>query len=125
MRRRGGGGDKPLPLTGFGGSVFRARALRRAASPTAAELDELYLHAEDGTLGTDYLFGSLVAASNGTLGCFDGFVEAGWERARAEQLAREGRLEVAHGEKGAYGRALSAEDLAVLGPGWERTLEAG
>ena len=125
VRRRGGGGDNPLPLTGFGGSVFRARALRRAASPTAAELDELYQHAEDGTLGTDYLFGALVAAANGTLGCFDGFVEAGWERARAEQLEREGRLEVAHGEKGAYGRALSAEDLAVLGPGWERALLAG
>jgi hypothetical protein len=125
-----------IPLSGFGGSVYRTDFFRRVLnSPTlGAELDALFglVGLEDGKpveeskrpklfYGPDYVFGSLAVAHMGTLGTFCGYVESFEER--AVLMRQEGMVEVLHGFKDLYSENPSAEEEALLGPVWRSRLQ--
>ena len=124
VRARNPAAPEIIPLAGFGGSVYRTAAVRDAlAAPTLeADLRELYDGGKVRHYGPDYLLGSLIAARNGTLGTFCGYVEDAEVRARYMKMLD--TVEVLHSYKELYSRTdLPPEDKEILGPLWENHLE--
>ena len=124
-----------IPLSGFGGCIFRTaffRALLSDAATLNEDLDDLYSAAAVGkppfdALGTDYLLASLTIARGGSVGNYDGFCDLTEDSAPSCKKSRaRGELEVVHGAKDLYGweqdAAMSPADRAVLGLDWHVNL---
>jgi hypothetical protein len=124
VRTRNPEAPPTLTLGGFGGCIFRTSFWKRILNlPTIEEeIDALYDHGKVQSYGVDYIFASLVYRFNGTLGPFDGYVEA--FEPRADGMRREGKVEVLHGFKDLYktDHLFTWEDREILGPDFERTI---
>ena len=113
---------KELILGGFGGCIFRTSFWRRILNRPDIddEVDELYHHGKVHAYGIDYIMASLVYRFNGTLGTFDGYIEA--FESHANQRRAENKVEILHGFKDQYKYSLTWLDREILGSKYEEPL---
>lgn len=113
---------KELILGGFGGCVFRTSFWRQILNrpDIDTEVDELYHHGKVHAYGIDYIMASLTYRFNGTLGTFDGYIEA--FEPEADRLRKENKVEILHGFKDMYKFGLTWQDREILGSFYENAL---
>ena len=111
-----------IPYGGQGGSLFHTAFVRavvtQAEEHVRAEVS--LLGGCSTTAGVDYVMTALTYRFNGTVGPLAGAVNRP-DSYPPEEVAR---AAIVHPDKSDYGAPLSEEDLRILGPHWERALQA-
>ncbi len=107
-------------LGGMGGNIYRAAFWREKLKAPTLRADVTSLIEESEINAVDHLCSALTYAWNGTVGFYDGY-GPGWSIQMGQRWFEE-KISVLHDDKTAYSQNLTAEDLAALGPNWNKTL---
>ena len=116
--------DSHVPYGGQGGSIISTAFMRAVVNQPPQHLanDLALFFGCSTTVGVDYFISSLIHRYNGTVGEYAGYLN--WPTPEFDGFGRyiAGDIEVLHPDKTEYNQPLSPEDIEILGPYWNSTL---